>query len=986
MSIDTRPASRGEPLPASRLALPPAHVALGAFRWSRALSVLALACSVAHAQTVRVSVASSGLAGNQLSSGISSSADGNVVAYYSRSTNLVSNDTNAVSDCFVTTLPSRTTTRVSVGLAGAQGNGASPGSGVAAWTALSRDGRYVVFMSEATNLAVGDVNTQNDVYVHDRSSGTTSIASLRSSVAQSSSNGRAAIYPNCISDDGRYVAFESIGTDLVANDTNLASDIFVRDRVANTTTRVSVGMAGANANGASTQASISADGRYVLFASSASNIVDGDTNGASDVFLHDRSTGTTSCVSRDPGQLALPNGGSEPSMSSDARHVVYLTTASMVAEDVDTLLDAYWRDRATGLVARASQTSAGAAGAGGGPLQNIHQPTVSDDGRRVAFASDRRYVPEDSDALWDVYLHDRNGQPAIARRSVNSAQVPPDGGSVRPVLARGASSIGFASTATNLVVGQTDTNGVQDCFVSYIPVSHDRCETPRSIAGTGVFPLDSVTATTGTEGQGDEGCGAGMSNDVWFRWTAGSSGLTTIDTCLAVGDTKIVVRAGTSCPPSAVLACSDDGCGPGQLGATVAFQAVQGASYGIQVARTTHDGTGQLRIYTAASNDECGTPLVIAGGLPNTPVNTTNASTGTQGQGDYGCGVGIAKDVWFSWTAPASGQAFMVVTVDSTPQGPAEPKFNVYEGSNCATATVVSCSETFSMDSGRSACFSATAGRTYLFQIGSATPNGFVGSLAAFNGLTPSRTGCEPLDYGTATVPYGEVYGAGIGQGWLQRFGEPSTISTVMGMSTAWGSPVDPYAPNPVADPNSPPNGTAARMAIWDDPNDDGDPSDAILLREVNVTIAGSGTAALQSASFDPPVVVNGYYFVGAGLQNPTSAPCGAAPLDRFLLCTSWDAAWYFYSVSSPLNFANLSANASPPGLLRDRGIAHGQLLTRPICQTSSPYTLYCFGESGDNPTSCPCLNEPNPGSMEGCKSSLGYGARLRATGVPSVS
>jgi archaellum component FlaF (FlaF/FlaG flagellin family) len=206
------------------------------------------------------------------------SANGLYVAYESSATNLVPGDVNGLKDIFVRDLQSGTTELVSLATGGAQGNGFSD------YPSISADGRYVAFESTASNLAPGDTNTLPDLFVRDRQNGTTELVSVDSGGVQGNnvSEGPA------ISADGRYVAFQSDATNLVPGDTNSVTDVFLRDRQAGTTERVSVDSGGVQGNHISYLASISGDGRYVGFGSYSSNLVSGDTNGFQDVFVRDR--------------------------------------------------------------------------------------------------------------------------------------------------------------------------------------------------------------------------------------------------------------------------------------------------------------------------------------------------------------------------------------------------------------------------------------------------------------------------------------------------------------------------------------------------------------------------------------------------------------------------------------------------------------------------------------------------------------------------
>ena len=154
---------------------------------------------------------------------------------------------------------------------------------------ISADGRFVAFTSSASNLVPGDTNNNRDVFVRDLSTNTTTRVSVGSAGNQANEDSSS----SSISADGRFVGFWSNASNIVPGDTNDSSDIFVRDLSTNTTTRVSVDSAGNQGTGGSSDASISADGRFVAFLSNASNLVPGDTNASRDIFVRDLSTNTT---------------------------------------------------------------------------------------------------------------------------------------------------------------------------------------------------------------------------------------------------------------------------------------------------------------------------------------------------------------------------------------------------------------------------------------------------------------------------------------------------------------------------------------------------------------------------------------------------------------------------------------------------------------------------------------------------------------------
>ena len=211
--------------------------------------------------TARVSVGPAGLQADDESIFSSFSADGRFVGFYSESRNLIVNDTNNVPDSFLHDRQTQTTERVSVNSAGVAGNSRSGDP------AVSGDGRYVAFSSLANNLASGDNNLRSDVFVRDRQLGLTERVSLANNGAEANNDSGYCCESVSISGDGRYVAFESYASNLVAGDTNFALDIFVRDRTAGATAQVNVNSDGVEANDFTFYPAISGNGRYVAFQS-----------------------------------------------------------------------------------------------------------------------------------------------------------------------------------------------------------------------------------------------------------------------------------------------------------------------------------------------------------------------------------------------------------------------------------------------------------------------------------------------------------------------------------------------------------------------------------------------------------------------------------------------------------------------------------------------------------------------------------------------
>ena len=403
------------------------------------------------ATTIRVSVSASGAQADGESTGVALSGDARYVAFVSFATNLVQADTNNLPDVFVRDREEGTLVRASLATGGSQADGSS-------WApSLSADGRYVAFASDAWNLVAGDGNEVSDVFVRDLVEGTTVRASA-------SSSGAAADGPSTnpvLSADGRYVAFESRASNFVAGDGNGDSDVFLRDLVAGTTERVSVGTGSVEGLGPSRAPAISADGRFVSFASGVSNWlgVGGDTNATWDIYLRDRLAGTTLRASVGAGG-AQGNGSSYASaLSADGRFVAFESQASdLVPGDTNSRSDAFVRDMQTGATARVSVSASG--GQGGGASV---RPSISADGRWVLFASEAPdLVAGDNNAAQDVFLRDREGT-TIARISLTASGAASQGGSSWPALSGDGRYGAFPSSGNDLVAG--DSNGEADVYL-----------------------------------------------------------------------------------------------------------------------------------------------------------------------------------------------------------------------------------------------------------------------------------------------------------------------------------------------------------------------------------------------------------------------------------------------------------------------------------------------------------------------------------------
>jgi WD40 repeat protein len=343
----------------------------------------------------------------------------------------------------------------SVSTEGQSGNAAST------FPSVSFDSRYVAFSSRATNLVFGMGATCNgcdNVFLRDRQAGTTRLVSI----ALGGTGGNGYSSGSQVSEDGRYVAFHSIASNLVAGDSNDLMDVFVRDMRTGRTERVSLSEHGEQdrsdvqaaqlkpAGGLGTLlygslfSAMSADGSEVAFESRSPHLVDGDNDQARDIFVRDRRNGTTRLVSLGNGETQSPLDVQLDSISRNGRWIVFLSRFPMSADDVDASQDLFVRDLWTGRTELVSVPQVGH------ELEGIHdavrpnntsQRSISDDGRFVVFGSDGALVDGDTNNVVDVFVRDRLRQ-TTERVSVSSS---------------GGEGIG-ATTSSPINSGEGDTN------------------------------------------------------------------------------------------------------------------------------------------------------------------------------------------------------------------------------------------------------------------------------------------------------------------------------------------------------------------------------------------------------------------------------------------------------------------------------------------------------------------------------------------------
>jgi Tol biopolymer transport system component len=413
----------------------------------------------ARGETLLISRANgpSGVAGNAASNYGRISGDGRFVVFYSNADNLSADDDDAFQNIFVRDAQTGTTTLVSRadGPTGAAANNDSSDP------TISADGRFVAFGSGADNLSPDDDDAFNNIFVRDTLTGTTMLVSRMDGPAGGAANGISG--SPSISADGRFVAFQSDAYNLSTDDDNTVTDIFVRDLQTGTTTLASRPNAppGTVGHGVSRSPSISADGRFVAFVSDADDLSADDDNTVTNVFVRDLQTGTTALVSRADGLAgAGANGSSDhPSISADGRFVAFDSTAdNLSAEDNDAFTNVFVRDLQAGTTILVSRAD-GPSGAGGD--QDSDTPSISADGRFVAFESNADDLSADDDnAQLNIFVRDtQTGTTTLVSRADGPSGAGGDTGSYTYGFAISANGrfVTFESSATNLTLDDDKT-------------------------------------------------------------------------------------------------------------------------------------------------------------------------------------------------------------------------------------------------------------------------------------------------------------------------------------------------------------------------------------------------------------------------------------------------------------------------------------------------------------------------------------------------
>jgi Tol biopolymer transport system component len=428
----------------------------------------------ANNTTDLVSISSNGSMSDGYSLEPSISADGRYVAFTSYADNLVPNDTddiNGYADIFVHDKLLNITTKVSVSYIGGQANGDSFNP------SISADGRYVAYNSYASNLVVNDINGCDDVFVRDMILNTTTLISKPNNIEQGDGDS----FNPSISADGRYVAFTSTSDNLVVGDNNGCSDIFVFDQTLNTIKRISVSSTGEEGDSDSSEPSISGNGCSIAFNSNADNLVSNDNNGCSDIFVFDQTLNTIKRISVSSTGEEGDSDSSEPSISGDGQYIAFTSDAdNLIVNDTNGFSDVFVYNQNSCTTERVSLQNTGEE-----IDEDSSNPSISSDGNYVAFVVGAPIRPGlISDALNSVnsnfnninnvnteeeyynyhfiYVHDMIT--GITNKvSVSSTGEDADSSCDDPSINADGSIITFSSYADNLI--SNDSNYCSNIFV-----------------------------------------------------------------------------------------------------------------------------------------------------------------------------------------------------------------------------------------------------------------------------------------------------------------------------------------------------------------------------------------------------------------------------------------------------------------------------------------------------------------------------------------
>ncbi|MEE1609735.1 hypothetical protein [Microvirga sp. CF3016] len=395
-----------------------------------------------------ISTKADGTGGNAESRAPQFSLDGRYVVFESDANNLVAGDTNNYADIFLKDLTTGEITRLSTA-----GNTQANDSSYA--PRFSPDGQYVTFMTGASNLVAGDTNNRFDILRKDLTTGEIT----RLSLTEQDEEANDGSYQAQFSPDGHYVIFSSDASNLVAGDTNGQRDIFRKNLDTQAITRLSTAVDGAQATGYSSNPAISQDGRFVVFESTASDLVAGDTNNRTDIFLKNLDTQAITRVSTAADGTQANNGSTNAQVSSDGRYVVFESSASnLVAGDTNDRADIFLKDLTTGEITRLSTAADGTQAD-----DTSNNARLSPDGRYVVFTSGAsNLVAGGTNGNDHIFVKDlTTGSVTLLSAAVDGAQA--NAASYTAQFSPDGRFVVFSNEASNLA--PADSNNQADLFL-----------------------------------------------------------------------------------------------------------------------------------------------------------------------------------------------------------------------------------------------------------------------------------------------------------------------------------------------------------------------------------------------------------------------------------------------------------------------------------------------------------------------------------------
>lgn len=375
------------------------------------------------------------------------SGDGRYVIF-SSTARLVPEDTDIAKDVYRKDLLTDDLVRVNLSYNGNPANSSSTAG------AITYDGRYVAYWSWADNLVLSDTNGKADVFVRDLREKTTERVSVSTSEAQGTGASPTDQDGTIdLSSDGRYVAFSSTSPNFGA-DADTLSDIFVRDRTAGTTELISVNDATQSTNADSFHPSMSWNGRYVAFESAANNLVASDTNASVDAFVRDRTSGLTTRVSLHDNEGQSPTGGFDPWIDENGVNVVFASSSKLTSLDPNSQNDVYVRNRST------NSTTLASVGTDGWAAGLSQDPIISGDGLYVGYESTSTKAMTGANG-WETIYSRRLSNGTMTRISSPTGGAVVGGASSHPSLSYDGAVAAFDSKSSALVTNDT---GYKDVF------------------------------------------------------------------------------------------------------------------------------------------------------------------------------------------------------------------------------------------------------------------------------------------------------------------------------------------------------------------------------------------------------------------------------------------------------------------------------------------------------------------------------------------